>query len=174
MKRRRFIGGLCAAAAATAAPAFATEYMTIDAAQRLIFPDADAFAPADLARGASRMAVPAARLARLRAWQARRQDERLGFIVTDEVIGKFELIGFAVGLTPAFVVKQVEILAYRESHGYEIRQPAWRAQFVGKGPAAPLRIGEDIRNISGATLSCTHVTDGVHLIVALVGAAYAA
>jgi hypothetical protein len=70
-------------------------------------------------------------------------------------------------------VRQVEILSYRESHGYEIRQDAWRAQFVGKGPAAPIRIGDDIRNISGATLSCTHVTDGVHLIVALVNATYA-
>ena len=140
----------------------------------MIFPDADAFVPADLARGSARLAVPPARLARLRAFEARKADARVGFVVADEVIGKFELIGFAVGVARDFAVKQVEILAYRESHGYEIRQPAWRAQFVGKGPAAPLRIGEDIRNISGATLSCTHVTDGVHLVVALIGATYGA
>jgi Na+-translocating ferredoxin:NAD+ oxidoreductase RnfG subunit len=109
----------------------------------------------------------------MRAFEARKDARRIGFVVVDEVVGKFELIGFAVGLTPAFAVKQVEILAYRESHGHEIRQAAWRAQFDGKGPSAPLKVGEDIQNISGATLSCTHVTDGVHLIVALAGAAFA-
>lgn len=170
MKRRRFLGSL--ATAALAPPAFATEYMNVEQARPLMFPEADAFAPADVARGAARLAVPPARLARLHASEARHGDVRLGFVVADEVIGKVELIGFAVALSPAFVVRGVEILAYRESHGYEIRQAAWRAQFVGKGTAAPLRIGDDIRNISGATLSCTHVTDGVHLIVALMSAAY--
>lgn len=172
MKRRRFIGGL--AAVAVAAPAFATDYLTVEAAQRLMFADADAFVPADLARGSARLAVPPARLARLRAFEARNGGARAGFVVADEVIGKFELIGFAVGVTPDFAVRQVEILAYRESHGHEIRQAAWRAQFVGKGALSPLRIGDDIRNISGATLSCTHVTEGVHLAVALLAATYGA
>jgi Na+-translocating ferredoxin:NAD+ oxidoreductase RnfG subunit len=169
MKRRRFIGGI---AAALAGPAFATEYLSADAALRVIFPDATQFVPVDVSAGAARLRVPPARLARLRAFEARKDGERTGYVVMDEVIGKFELIGFAVGLTPAFAVKQVEILAYRESHGYEIRQAAWRAQFVGKGPSAPLKVGDDIQNISGATLSCTHVTDGVHLIVALASAAF--
>jgi hypothetical protein len=64
-------------------------------------------------------------------------------------------------------VKQVEVLSYRESHGHETRLPAWRRQFVGKTAAAPLQVGEDIANISGATLSCTHVTEGVRRIVAV-------
>ena len=167
MKRRRFLGGM--AAATLAAPAFATDYLTVEAAQRLLLPGAEAFVPLDLATAAARLAVPAPRLARMRAVEARSGDARAGFVVADQVVGKFELIGFAVALAPGGTVKGVEILSYRESHGYEIRQPAWRAQFVGKGPAAPIRIGEDIRNISGATLSCTHVTDAVHLIVALIG-----
>ena len=65
-------------------------------------------------------------------------------------------------------MRQIEILSYRESHGGEIRLPAWRRQFVGKTSAAPLRLGDDISNISGATLSCQHVTDGVRRIVAVV------
>ena len=60
----------------------------------------------------------------------------------------------------------IDILAYRESHGSEVRLPAWRSQFVGKGPADPIKLGADVANISGATLSCTHITDGVHRIVA--------
>ncbi|MFI4931201.1 MAG: FMN-binding protein, partial [Burkholderiales bacterium] len=49
-----------------------------------------------------------------------------------------------------------------------IRLPAWRKQFVGKDSSAPLRVGEDIANISGATLSCSHITEGVKRIVAMI------
>jgi hypothetical protein len=87
--------------------------------------------------------------------------------VLDNVIGKFELISYAVGLLPDASVKQIEILNYRESHGFEIRNARWREQFVGKTVAGGLSIGEGIANISGATLSCTHVTDGVRRIAAL-------
>ena len=55
-----------------------------------------------------------------------------------------------------------------------VRLPAWRRQFVGKDKRDKLRVGEDIGNISGATMSATHVTDGVRRIVfavdALIGA----
>ena len=102
---------------------------------------------------------------------ARRAGATLGFVVTDDVIGKVELISYAVGVALDGSVKQVEILSYRESHGFEIRLPAWRKQFVGKDGTAALRVGEDIANISGATLSCAHVTDGVRRIVAVVALA---
>jgi len=92
----------------------------------------------------------------------------LGYVVVDDVIGKFELISYAVGLGTDGTVRQIEVLSYRESHGHEIRLPAWRKQFVGKGASAPIRVGEDIANISGATLSCSHVTEGVKRIVALI------
>jgi Na+-translocating ferredoxin:NAD+ oxidoreductase RnfG subunit len=92
-------------------------------------------------------------------------------MVLDEVVGKFELISYAVGLQPDASIRQVEILAYRESHGFEIRNANWRKQFVGKSATgnanAGLSVGEGIANISGATLSCTHVTDGVRRIAAL-------
>jgi Na+-transporting NADH:ubiquinone oxidoreductase subunit NqrC len=69
------------------------------------------------------------------------------------------------------VVRGVEILDYRESHGGEVRDPRWLAQFTGKRGDAPLRLEQDIQNISGATLSCRHVTDGVRRLVALHGLA---
>jgi hypothetical protein len=55
----------------------------------------------------------------------------------------------------------------RESHGGEVRLQRWRAQFIGKTVASPLRVGDDIANHSGATHSCQHVTDGVRRIVAV-------
>lgn len=168
MKRRSFLGGL--GATILAPPVFAVEYLSLDQARALLFPGATAFVPMPLDGAASRLAppVPPARFSRLRAYDVRTGETRTGFLVADAVIGKFEYIDYAVALAPDVTIRQVEILAYRESHGHEIRQSAWRAQFQGKGPADPLRLNDDIRNVSGATLSCSHVTDGVRTIVALV------
>ena len=62
---------------------------------------------------------------------------------------------------------RVDILQYRESYGGEIKSPSWLAQFAGKTDASPLQVGNDIRNISGATLSSHHVTEGVRRIMAI-------
>jgi Na+-transporting NADH:ubiquinone oxidoreductase subunit NqrC len=70
-------------------------------------------------------------------------------------------------------VKGIEILEYRESYGDQVRGAAWRAQFVGKKAGAPLRLGGEIKNISGATLSSKHVTDGVRRILATYAVALA-
>ena len=61
----------------------------------------------------------------------------------------------------------MDILQYRESYGGEIRSPSWLAQFVGKSSASPLQVGNDIRNISGATLSSHHVTEGIQRIMTI-------
>ena len=164
------------AVAATSTSAFAVEYMTADAAARLMFPDADAFEARNVTLDAVQLQQLDAQGVRARSAQwpvrvAQRAGTTLGFVVTDEVIGKVELISYAVGIALDGTVRQVEILAYRESHGFEIRLPAWRRQFVGKGSSSTLRVGDDIANISGATLSCKHVTDGVRRIVAVVALA---
>jgi Na+-transporting NADH:ubiquinone oxidoreductase subunit NqrC len=66
-------------------------------------------------------------------------------------------------------VRRVEILQYRESYGGEVRDQSWLAQFVGKTSGSSLEVGRDIRNISGATLSSHHVTEGVKKILAIYG-----
>ena len=161
-----------AAAAGLPTSAFAVDYLSAEQAARLMFADADRLEPrewvldADQLQALAAAGVPgrSARWPLLLAWQRTRL---LGVVVTDAVIGKFELIHYAVGLGTDGAVRQVEILSYRESHGHEVRLPAWRRQFVGKTAASPLRVGDDIANISGATLSCQHVTDGVRRIVAV-------
>jgi Na+-translocating ferredoxin:NAD+ oxidoreductase RnfG subunit len=156
------------------ASAQATQYATAQEAARRSFPDATAFREmtAQLSSDEMQAVVKAAGLpARSAAWRmlvALNGDKPLGVVVLDGVIGKFELIDYAVGIANDGKIRNLEILAYRESHGYEVRLPGWRKQFVGKDKAAALRVSEDISNISGATMSTTHVTDGVRRIVALV------
>ena len=70
-----------------------------------------------------------------------------------------------VGTGPDGVVKRIEILEYRETYGGEVRNAAWRQQFVGKHFGSQLKLGTDIKNISGATLSSRHITDGVRRLL---------
>ena len=173
---RVVLAAATAVCALAPASAFAVDYLSAEQAARLMFPEADSFDSRAVTLDAAQLQQLDAQGVRGRSanWSvrvARKAGAALGYVVTDDVIGKVELISYAVGIALDGSVRQVEILAYRESHGYEIRLPAWRRQFVGKGSGAALRVGEDIANISGATLSCTHVTDGVRRIVAVVALA---
>ena len=162
-----------AVTAGVCSSAFATQYLTVEQAQHVIFPDATAFKDAHLQltpeqmHQAEKLAGLPARSATWRVFAAYHGDAQLGYVVLDDVVGKFELISYAVGLNLDASVKQVEILTYRESHGFEIKSPAWRKQFVGKTAQSGIAVGDGIANISGATLSCTHVTDGVRRIAAI-------
>ena len=139
-------------ATSIASPAQAVMYLSIDAAQKLAFPAANRF----VENGGL-------------SWKAQAGDKLLGLFVVDHVIGKHLYIDYAVALDPTGRVIRVDILQYRESYGGEVREPGWLAQFVGKTSGSPLKVGGDIRNISGATLSSLHVTEGVKRILATYG-----
>ena len=89
-----------------------------------------------------------------------------GWFFVDRVIGKHELITYALALGADGAVRGIEIMDYRESRGGEIRTAAWRSQFVGKHYGDKLALGDTIRNITGATLSCRNVTNGVKRLLA--------
>ncbi len=84
----------------------------------------------------------------------------------DRVLGKHEEIVYVLGVAPDGAVAGVEILEYRETYGGEIRRADWRQQFLGRKAGQPLTLGGEIDNISGATLSCRHVTDGIRRLLA--------
>jgi len=90
-----------------------------------------------------------------------RGDSLLGFAAVRNVIGKDQPITFLVAVDPADRLKDVDVLIYREPYGGEVAYEAWRRQFRGKGAADSLRVGREIRAISGATISVHAVTEGV-------------
>ena len=151
----------------------ATEYLSIEGAQKALFPRADRFnevvlslSPAQRERVAA-LAGPQPPHRSLRAFRALHGDQPLGFVFVDEVIGKEDFITYAVAIDASGRLSAPEVLAYRESHGGEIRNAAWRQQFAGRQGLDQLRVQTDIKNIAGATLSCQHVTEGVRWITAL-------
>jgi len=158
-----------AAPLALVAPAtHASVYLSIEQAQQVIFPGAKF-----IATNIALTETQARQIAERSGARTRGRDQRVwevagaGWFFVDEVIGKHDLITYAVGLNADGKVRGIEILEYRESYGHEVRTPAWRRQFAGKSVADPLQLDQDIRNISGATLSCRHVTAGVKRLLAL-------
>jgi FMN-binding domain len=152
----------------------AADYMTVDEAQKAVFPEADAYqeivvaqqTPAQL-RALLDLAGPQPAHGTIRIWRATRNGALLGHVFVDEVIGRQNLITYAVGIGSGGELRNLEILAYRESHGSEIRNPAWRAQFDRRTALDQVRFRTDIKNISGATLSSEHVTEGIRWLMAL-------
>jgi electron transport complex protein RnfG len=88
-------------------------------------------------------------------------DRRTGYAIRDAEIGLHEPIDFGVRFGLGGGVERVEIMAYREPYGDEIRQDRYRRQFVGKTAADPITAGKDIDIISGATYSSRSVALGV-------------
>lgn len=89
------------------------------------------------------------------------RDRTDGYAIVDNVFGKERPITFVVSLSPAGVVNEVEIVEYRESHGGEIKNEAFRRQFVGKTTADPIKADRDIKHVSGATISSKNIAFGV-------------
>jgi len=87
-------------------------------------------------------------------------------IILDEK-GKHYPITFMVGLNEKAQVTKVEILVYREQIGSEVRKSRFLSQFRGKTSNDPIQVNQDIRHISGATVSSWSVTAGVRKAVIL-------
>lgn len=166
----RFIAAPVAVFAAVSA--HATQYITVEQAQKLMFGPAAQFERRDLklnkdlVRDIEKIAGVRVRLLDVPLWEVSENGMPAGYFIVDEVYGKHEFITYAIALDAGGKVKQIEILDYRETYGYQIRNPEWRAQFVGKAAVDPVKLETDIQNISGATLSCRHVTEGVKRILA--------
>lgn len=165
--RVRFVLVPVASLAVLAPPAIhAATYLTVTQAQALMFPG-QALTPDFLnlddaqVLAIERDAGVRVLTREVRAWRA----SGGGWFLADQVYGKSELIAYAVALDAGGTIRRVEILSYQEAHGGEVRLPAWRAQFVGKHHGDEVHLDEDIRNISGATISCRHVTEGVRRLL---------
>ncbi len=167
MARPRSIWLFPPALVAGSVAAEATTYLSVEAAQRVLLPNQEVVRverrlDAKQAKAIEKESGTRVRDPLLAAWRTARGD----WFLVDRVVGKHEFITYAVAVSAEGAVLGIEILDYRETYGDEIREPSWRAQFLGKKAGDPIKLGSSIRNISGATLSCRHVTDGVRRLLA--------
>jgi H+/Na+-translocating ferredoxin:NAD+ oxidoreductase subunit G len=164
------------AAALAAAPlqvVVASDYLSLEAAERALYPSAERFTEVTLSltpeqrSQVAALAGPQPPHRSLRAFRAMQGETLLGYVFVDEVIGKEDFITYAAAIDPGGRLGPLEVMSYRESHGGEIRNAAWRRQFAGRDGLDEVRVTTDIKNIAGATLSCEHVTQGVRWLMAL-------
>ena len=155
------------------APAFATDYLSIEQAQKAIFSEANIFTEQLIKLSDShksqikKLSGKRQRWDEQRIWRVQKQNQNLGWFIIDNVVGKHEFITYGVGISEKGDITGIEIMSYRETHGDEIRDEEWRQYFTHKTLSDTFKLDDDIPNITGATLSARNITDGVKRLLAL-------
>jgi electron transport complex protein RnfG len=158
---------------AVAPQCIAAKYLSVDEARALVFPLADEYVATPVQLTPEQM-LEIDRLSGVKGrnphppvWKAMAKGNMVGWFFIDQVIGKHELITYALGINPDGSVRQIQVIEYLEVYGSQVRYAKWLDQFVGKTVKSPLELDDDIINISGATLSSSHVTDGIKRLLFL-------
>ncbi len=89
---------------------------------------------------------------RVRYW---RSGTRTAWVL--EEIGKEMPITVGISINDG-IIEKVRILVYRESRGWEVKSPAFTAQFFGAKLSTEQKLDRQIDGISGATLSVRAVS----------------
>ena len=95
-----------------------------------------------------------------------------GYAMVQNTIGKHKHMTYMVGVDAQGQVTNVELLAFRESRGSEVRTKRFNSQYEAKTVLDPVRINKDIINISGATMSVRSMSAGVKRVLVLVDEFY--
>lgn len=161
--------GVCIVASQSS---YAETYFTQEQVQKTLYPSATKFELKDIALDKAQIAKiedssPTSTPIPSKLWEAYEGDKLLGYVLIDKVLGRHEFITYAVAMSLGGEVQQIEVMEYLESYGSQIRNEKWRAQFTGKKHGDTLKLTKDIQNITGATLSCKHITEGIRRMVAL-------
>jgi len=98
---------------------------------------------------------------RMRYWQ---DSERTVWIL--EEIGKTQPITTGISIK-ASAIERVQVLIYRESHGWEVRYPFFTDQFRGMTLEEDQTLSAQVDGISGATLSVRALTKLARLALRL-------
>lgn len=97
-----------------------------------------------------------------------------GYAVVSEEIGKYRPITFMVGANPDLTIRDVAVMAYRESRGGDVKRRRFLNQYRGKSVRDPIDVNRDIINVSGATISVRSMNAGVKRVLAELSVLYEA
>ena len=155
---------LIPAALVASAPVQAAQYMSIEKAQEILFPNASFtkifFSINDQQK---EKIIDEAKVTvwsrHIKVWEV----STGGWFFIDQVVGRDDWITYAMGLDENGVINGIEILECLERWN-QIRRADWRAQFIGKRQRT-LNLQDDILNISGTSLSVSHITEGVRRLL---------
>jgi len=164
----KYVAVVCLASTAQSSAVFARQYLNIDEVKQVMF-SGELFVQVD-------MEIPDQVREKMRkesgvryAYKQKKvwKSSNGSWVLIDEVVGKHEMITYAVGINANGSIQGVEILEYNESYGEQIREKSWLQQFKGKNTSDGIVWNKDIKNLTGATLSSKHVTNGVQRLMVL-------
>lgn len=150
-----------------ASVAHAEQWQTLEEAVARIYPGED-LTPADFkldSRAYTRLKfeydVPSIR-PQVKAWTTASGD----WLFLDQVYGLDDIVTYLLGVNPEGNITGLEILTCAEGYCGGVFTPQWRAQMATAthGRWMP---GEVVPLLSGATLSTTHIAEGVKKILAI-------
>jgi Na+-translocating ferredoxin:NAD+ oxidoreductase RnfG subunit len=62
-------------------------------------------------------------------------------------------VEFIIGLNPDGTVKRAAVMSYKEQRGRPIASRNFLSQYEGKSSRDQITVGEDVKGVSGATIS---------------------
>ena len=153
---------LVPAALVASAPCLASTYLSVEQAQKLLFPDAT-FTP-DFVTLDQEQFNAIIKDSDVNVWNRDIKAWRVstgGWFILDQVRGRDDWITYAIAIDSAGAVKGIEILECLEKYD-GITDPQWRGQFAGKRRGTSF---DDIQIITGSTLSSGQIAAGVKRIL---------
>ena len=94
-------------------------------------------------------------------WKIKQNKKLTAIAILDNVYGKTMPITFLVFFNLNCKILSSEVIKYRESHGGEISNKNWLAQFKNKDSKSSFDFGKEIDGISGATISAKSISKGI-------------
>lgn len=85
----------------------------------------------------------------------------LGYCVESKLVSRSGPFTIRVFLDRQLVVKRAKVISYPWQRGRDVRRRAFTRQFEGKGPEDAIELGKDIDAMTGATISCQAMAEGV-------------
>ena len=103
-----------------------------------------------------------------RLWIARANGDTAGYAVRTVVESRSGEFPIMVIVDARHRVRDVRVFSYTAQRGRAVQRPAFARQFAGKGRGDPIKVGQDIDAMTGATLSSRAVAQGVRRALRLV------
>ena len=85
----------------------------------------------------------------------------VAFLALSRAKSRVDFFDYMIIYHPDLSIKTIQVLAYREDYGGEIASNRWLKQFIGKADPNKMKFGDDIQNISGATISAQSINENI-------------
>ena len=90
------------------------------------------------------------------------EEKIIGYLLVTQSFSKTNTFDYYVLYNTQAEILKVEVLSYRESHGFEICNKRWLKQFIGINIASEFEYNNKVDAISGATISVNSIKSSIY------------